>query len=146
MAGSLKRLVSRIPGGQRGFTLIEMIVVVGIIAVLAAVIVPNIGKFIGSGEAGAKDAELESVQTAMNAMMADKAVTALTANTGGTATGLSDWTASPAPDTGGTVVLYGASADLQYLQNPTTVYYYCWDTQGRITNNPGFEAASTACP
>ncbi len=50
MPGSLKKLLSRIHGGQKGFTLIEMIVVVGIIAVLAAVIVPNIGKFIGSGE------------------------------------------------------------------------------------------------
>ena len=62
MAGSLNKLASRIPGGQKGFTLIEMIVVVGIIAVLAAVIVPNIGKFIGSGETGAKNAELESVR------------------------------------------------------------------------------------
>ena len=74
MAGSLKKLASRIPGGQKGFTLIEMIVVVGIIAVLAAVIVPNIGRFIGTGEDGAKSAEWESVQTAMNAMMAEAAV------------------------------------------------------------------------
>ena len=149
MAGSLKKLASRITGGQKGFTLIEMIVVVGIIAVLAAVIVPNIGKFIGSGEQGAKDAEFESVQIAMYAMMAVQAVTALTANTGGTANGLNDWTASPAPDAGGTVVLYGATPDLQYLQNSTTIYYYCWDAQGRITNDSatgGFEAPGTACP
>jgi len=36
---------------------------VGIIAVLAAVIVPNIGKFIGTGEQGAKDAEWERVSS-----------------------------------------------------------------------------------
>ena len=63
MAGSLNKLASRIPGGQKGFTLIEMIVVVGIIAVLAAVIVPNIGKFIGSGEDRSQErGMLESVR------------------------------------------------------------------------------------
>ncbi len=83
----------------------------------------------------------------MNAMMADKAVTTLAnPNTGGTASGQNLWSTYPVADTGGTVVLYGATADLQYLQNETTVYYYGWDAQGRITNNPGFEAASTACP
>ncbi len=78
-AASLRDLARRINVGQKGFTLIEMIVVVGIIAVLAAVIIPNIGKFIGSGEQGAKDAEQESVQTAMNAMMADRSVNLVTA-------------------------------------------------------------------
>ncbi len=135
MAGSLKKLASRITGGQKGFTLIEMIVVVGIIAVLAAVIVPNIGKFIGSGEQGAKDAEFESVQTAMSAMMADKAITALDAS------GLNssnDWSALPT----GTDV----SALALYLQSSSTVYF-CWDVAGNLTNNPavGGDEVATAC-
>ena len=72
MKGLLSRsFVQQVFKGQKGFTLIEMIVVVGIIAVLAAVIVPNMGKFIGQGESGAKSAEMDSVQTAMHAMMAD---------------------------------------------------------------------------
>ena len=79
MQGSLKKLVSRIPGGQKGFTLIEMIVVVGIIAVLAAVIVPNMGRFIGQGESGAMSAENGAVQTAIKAMMADKTITVVDA-------------------------------------------------------------------
>ena len=72
MASSLMNLAGRITRRQKGFTLIEMIVVVGIIAVLATVIIPNLGKFIGSGESGAKSAEQESVETAMTAMMVDK--------------------------------------------------------------------------
>ncbi len=126
-------MASRITGGQKGFTLIEMIVVVGIIAVLAAVIVPNIGKFIGSGEQGAKNAEWESVQTAMNAMMADKAITAVAAlGTGGSSS--NGWADKPT----GT-----DSAFLDgYLQNGTTVYFYCYDAQGQVTKQ---HEVATAC-
>ena len=74
MAASLMNLAGRITRRQKGFTLIEMIVVVGIIAVLAVVIIPNVSKFIGTGEQGAKNAERESVETAMNAMMAERSV------------------------------------------------------------------------
>ncbi len=139
MAGSLKKMASRITGGQKGFTLIEMIVVVGIIAVLAAVIVPNIGKFIGSGEQGAKDAEFESVQIAMNAMMADNAVVVVVDHSAGTSTSIQDWTAQPVEDAAdiGTVPL-----GTTYLQNATTVYFYCWNGSGQLTAQ---HEAATAC-
>ena len=124
MQGSLKRLVSRIPGGQKGFTLIEMIVVVGIIAVLAAVIVPNMGKFIGQGETGAMKAEKDSVQTAMKAMMADKTITVVTASTSGAAS-IQDWTSLPAGAGTGNLI--------DYLQSNLTQYFYCYDAKGNIT-------------
>ena len=138
MAGSLKKMASRITGGQKGFTLIEMIVVVGIIAVLAAVIVPNIGKFIGSGEQGAKDAEFESVQTAMNAMMADSAVVLVVDHSAAADNSIQDWTAEPKEDAAdiGTLPLE------TYLQNVKTVYYYCWDLNGQLTAQ---HEAATAC-
>ena len=130
----MKRLISRIAKGQGGFTLIEMIVVVGIIAVLAAVIVPNIGKFIGSGEAGAKNAEWESVQTAMNAMMADKAITGVVASVSSSARTRS-WSALP---TG----VNSAYLD-GYLQSPSTVYYYCWDGSGQVQSQGEFGTIGT---
>ena len=133
MVASLRNLARRINLGQKGFTLIEMIVVVGIIAVLAAVIIPNIGKFIGSGESGAKDAEQESVITAMNAMMADRSVNVVTAEA---TTARNDWTTYPI-EAGGdpdTVPLYGDTVDVQYLLEGTTVYFYCFDGNGKITN------------
>ena len=131
MAGSLKKLASRIPGGQKGFTLIEMIVVVGIIAVLAAVIVPNIGKFIGSGEQGAKNAEWESVQTAMNAMMAEQAITAVDAS-GVNSSNV--WTALPAGTDAATLDAY--------LQEDNTIYFYCYGTDGQVTSQ---QEVATAC-
>ncbi len=149
MAGSLKKLVSRIPGGQKGFTLIEMIVVVGIIAVLAAVIVPNIGKFIGSGEQGAKDAEYEAVQTAMNAMMADMAIVKLTAQgTGSNST--NDLANFPVMDSTDPPTAPNTQVEMNlsnYLQSPITVYYYCLDLNGQLTNDAtiGGDEIGTAC-
>ena len=57
--------------GQKGFTLIELLVVVAILGVLAAVIVPNLGRFFGRGKVEAANTEQANVVVAVAAMMAD---------------------------------------------------------------------------
>ena len=113
---------------QLSFTLVELLVVIGIIVALAGVTVPLVTKFTGSGKSGAMAAERETVQTAMNAMMAEKDITTVTAVINPSAAS-NTWSSLPAGT--GAAALYGASG-AQYLKKSTTNYYYCWTASGEV--------------
>ena len=67
----MKKLLSHFQAGERGFTLIELLVVIAILGVLAAVAVPNVGKFISQGKTESYNSELHNLQTGVMAMLAD---------------------------------------------------------------------------
>lgn len=67
----LSRIKKHFRYGEKGFTMIELLVAVALLGVLAAVAIPNLGKFIGQGKTESYEAELHNVQTSAMAMLAD---------------------------------------------------------------------------
>ena len=75
--GRIGRQVSAFHRDESGVTLVELLVVIGILAFLAAVVVPNFTGLIFSGRTEANKAELTTVQTIVDVYMTEKRKTLL---------------------------------------------------------------------
>jgi prepilin-type N-terminal cleavage/methylation domain-containing protein len=67
----LRKLSKVFRSGEKGYTLIELLTVISILGGTAAVVVPNVGQFVGYGCTQAAATELHNVQTAVVAYMVD---------------------------------------------------------------------------
>jgi len=63
--------------GQKGITLIEILVGIAIVTILAGVAVPVVVKFTGPSQSNATVADLSNIQAASDAMMVDNDLTSL---------------------------------------------------------------------
>ena len=128
--------------GERGFTLIELLIVVAILGVLAAVVIPNVGRFIGRGETEAAETELSNIQSAVVAMMVDQGLSQLTTYVDNS-TYPATSNMSLFPDPTGTYVLYGCNVSGQivnYVAQETTKGTYYVDSLGTVyQNTTGYE-------
>jgi len=126
----------RKPGINGGFTLIELLVVVGIMAAMAAILVPNVARFVGTGRGEGADWELNTLQASMDTAITDFGFTSVEPSPPG---GVVDFSSAGGGDIdagSGTLFLYG---DLQgaYLRIQLAKYGpYQWDGDGRISRVP----------
>ncbi|OGN81414.1 MAG: hypothetical protein A2X23_10245 [Chloroflexi bacterium GWC2_73_18] len=118
MIGSLRRMHR----DERGFTLVEMLVVVTILGILAAIVTSSLVGLTSTAKTNACAEELRTVQTAMDAMLAKNNITGVTAQ----ATATNDFSALPA----GT----GAEAlSPTYLRQSTTKGSYTWTAAALVS-------------
>lgn len=108
----LKRLMIE----ERGFTLVELLVTISILAVLFGIVTLTLGGVGADAEDTVEAAEIEVVQSAIDIYMADQNVSTIAEQTS-------------AINISGTTD--GAFA--QYLRSMPTRCTYTWDTEGNVS-------------
>ena len=126
---------------ESGFSLIELLVAIGIMAAIAAVTVPLVIKFADTGQSGAQKKEVVHVQNAIKSMMADASIVTVDANN---TTAINTWTGLPTKNSAPIKAdrVNTDLSDYMRMKNDQTTYYYCWNFAAKVSVYP----TAQACP
>jgi prepilin-type N-terminal cleavage/methylation domain-containing protein len=123
--------------GERGFTLVELLVVLAILAILIAIVVPNLAGLTGGARGDAARTELSIVQTAMDTLMSEHeavSVTAGAAQNVGPTTNVTYYSViSIDTDTGAEQTGPDADGPATLRLRTTSTGTYSWGTTGAVT-------------
>jgi len=123
---ALTKLMEKVRQGEGGFTLIEILIVLLILSILVAVVVFNVGGFIGQGTEEIAKMQGNLVQTAIVAAMAAESAANVVAGDIG-----EDGTSLTNPAAWVLTVDSTAVTMSKYVQSAITGYWE-WDASGTI--------------
>ena len=125
----MKNIVRKFLSGQRGFTLVEILIAMAILGIVAAVAIPTVANIKSRSETKANAGELSNVQAALDAMMSDTELEAVTAITQPNATN----NMAIFPDAGSRL---NGGANGDYMRQSTTKCNYYVSTNGAVSQDP----------
>ena len=125
----MKNIVRKFLSGQRGFTLVEILIAMAILGIVAAVAIPTVANIKSRSETKANAGELSNVQAALDAMMSDTELEAVTAITQPNATD----NMGAFPDAGSRL---NGGSNGDYMRQATTKCSYYVSKSGMVSQDP----------